>query len=132
MAAVADVSTYRFAHQFKHAAGLPTYQYVIGRRVERVERLPRAGTDLSLAEIAARASFSDQSDFCRHFERLVGITPARFRMHIRIAEQAASPSTNLDGKRLGIPQGRGGSAGSRRRRAPIFLEGVVRGFGRQT
>src|SRR5262249_42223682 len=35
MAAVARLSTYHFAHQFKRATGLPPYQYVITRRVER-------------------------------------------------------------------------------------------------
>jgi AraC family transcriptional regulator len=85
MAAVARLSTYHFAHQFKRATGLPSYQYVIMRRVERAEQLLRAGTDLPLAEIAARAGFSDQSVFCRHFKRLVGVTPGRFRMHTRIA-----------------------------------------------
>jgi AraC family transcriptional regulator len=83
MAAVAGVSTYHFAHQFKRATGLPPYQYVIMRRVERAEQLLRAGTDLPLAEIAARAGFADQSVFGRHFKRLVGVTPGRFRMHTR-------------------------------------------------
>jgi len=84
MAAAARLSTYHFAHQFKRATGLPPYQYVIMRRVERAQQLLRNG-DLSLAEIAARAGFSDQSVFCRHFKRLVGVTPGRFRMHTRIA-----------------------------------------------
>jgi AraC family transcriptional regulator len=84
MAAVARISTYHFAHQFKRATGLPPYQYVITRRVERALQLLREG-DLSLAEIAARAGFSDQTVFCRHFKRLVGVTPGRFRMHTRSA-----------------------------------------------
>jgi AraC-like DNA-binding protein len=46
--------------------------------------LLQTGTDLSLAEIAARAGFPDQSVFCRDFKRLVGVTPGRFRMHTRI------------------------------------------------
>jgi AraC family transcriptional regulator len=82
LAAVARVSTYHFAHQFKRATGLPPYQYVIMRRVERAQKLLRE-SDLSLAEIAARAGFPDQGLFCRHFKRLVGVTPGRFRMHTR-------------------------------------------------
>jgi AraC family transcriptional regulator len=85
MAAVARVSTYHFAHQFKRATGLPPYQYVIMRRVERAQQLLQQDRDLSLAEIAARAGFSDQTVFCRHFKRLVGVTPGRFRMHTRIS-----------------------------------------------
>jgi AraC-like DNA-binding protein len=40
---------------------------------------------LSLAEVAARAGFVDQSQFSRHFKRLVGVTPGRFRTPARIA-----------------------------------------------
>jgi AraC family transcriptional regulator len=80
MAAVAGVSTYHFARQFKAATGLPPHQYVIARRVERARQLLQAGTDLSLAEVAARAGFSDQSQFSCHFKRLVGVTPGQFRM----------------------------------------------------
>ena len=84
MAAVARRSTYHFAHQFKRATGLPPYQYVILRRVERAKELLQGGGDLSLTEIAGRAGFPDQSVFCRHFTRLVGVTPWRFRMHTRL------------------------------------------------
>jgi len=84
MAAVARLSPYHFAHQFKRATGLPPHQYVITRCVERARQLLREG-DFSLAEVAARAGFSDQSHFCRHFKRLVGVTPGRFRMHTRTA-----------------------------------------------
>ena len=65
--------------------GLPPYQYVILRRVERAKQLLEGGTDLSLAEVAADAGFSDQSQFARHFKRLVGVTPGQFRTPARIA-----------------------------------------------
>jgi AraC family transcriptional regulator len=39
----------------------------------------------SLAEVAARAGFSDQSQFSHHFKRLVGVTPRRFRAPARFA-----------------------------------------------
>jgi AraC family transcriptional regulator len=83
MASVARLSVYHFAHQFKRATGLPPYQYVIMRRVERAQQLLRE-SDLSLAEVAARAGFPDQSALCRQFKHLVGVTPRRFRMHTRI------------------------------------------------
>ena len=35
--------------------------------------------------ISPRAGFSDQSQFSRHFKRLVGITPGQFRASARIA-----------------------------------------------
>jgi AraC family transcriptional regulator len=85
IAAVAHLSPYHFARQFKVATGLPPHQYVIARRVERAKQRLQAGTDRSLAEVAVDAGFSDQSVFCRHFKRLVGVTPGRFRTPARIA-----------------------------------------------
>jgi AraC family transcriptional regulator len=85
MAAVARLSPYHFARQFKAATGLPPHQYVIRRRVERAKHLLQAETSLSLAEVAAHAGFSDQSQLCHHFKRLVGVTPGWFRTPARIA-----------------------------------------------
>ncbi|HKA52451.1 MAG TPA: AraC family transcriptional regulator [Candidatus Binatia bacterium] len=85
MAAVARLSPFHFARQFKAATGLPPHQYVIARRVERAKQLLQAETDLSLAEVAVCAGFSDQSQFSHHFKRLVGATPGQFRMSARIA-----------------------------------------------
>jgi AraC family transcriptional regulator len=85
LAAVVGLNPYHFAHQFKAATGLPPHQYVILRRVERARQLLQAGTGLSLAEVALQAGFSDQSQFSRHFKRLVGVTPGRFRTPARIA-----------------------------------------------
>jgi AraC family transcriptional regulator len=85
MAAVVRLSPYHFARQFKAATGLPPHRYLILRRIERARELLQAGTDLSLAEVAARAGFSDQSQFSRHFKRLFGVTPGQFRMSARIA-----------------------------------------------
>ena len=85
MAAIARLSPNYFVWQFKKATGLPPHQYVIARRVERGKQLLQAGTDLSLAEVAACAGFSDQSQFCHHFKRLVGVTPGQFRTPARIA-----------------------------------------------
>jgi len=85
LAAVARLSAYHFARQFKAATGLPPHQYVIARRVERAKQLLQGGGDLSLAEVAACAGFSDQSQFCHHFKRIVGVTPGQFGMPARIA-----------------------------------------------
>jgi AraC family transcriptional regulator len=85
LAAVARLSVYHFARQFKKATGLPPHQYVITRRVDRAKEFLQAATGLSLAEVAARAGFSDQSQFSHHFKRHVGVTPGQFRLSARIA-----------------------------------------------
>ena len=58
---------------------------MILRRVERAKQLLQGGGDLSLAEVAACAGFSDQSQFSHHFKRLVGVTPGQFRTPARNA-----------------------------------------------
>jgi AraC family transcriptional regulator len=92
MAALARLSVYHFARQFKAATGLPPHQYVILRRVERAKQLLQG--DLSLAEIAACAGFSDQSQFSRHFKRLVGVTPRRFLLSARTLKRPQVPPRN--------------------------------------
>jgi AraC family transcriptional regulator len=78
MAAVAHLSPYHFARQFKAATGLPPHQYVIARRVERAQQLLRGADELGLAEVALRTGFADQSHFSFHFKRIVGVTPRSF------------------------------------------------------
>ena len=85
MAAAAHLSAYHFARQFKAATGVPPHQYILARRVDRAQQLLHSDGDFSLAEIAARAGFSDQSQFSHHFMRLVGVTPRQFRKCARIA-----------------------------------------------
>lgn len=77
LAAVAHLSEFHFARLFKQTTGLPPHQFVIHQRVERAKRLI-AAKQLSLAQIAIEVGFSDQSQFSRHFKRLVGVTPRRF------------------------------------------------------
>jgi AraC family transcriptional regulator len=95
MAAVARLSAYHFARQFKAATGLPPHQYVLLRRVERAKLFLQGGTDLPLAEVAAWVGFSDQSQFSHHFKRLVGLTPGQFRMSARVAKGPQVTSRNL-------------------------------------
>src|SRR5262245_40707842 len=85
MAGAVHTSAYHFARQFKAATGMPPHQYVVARRVERAQQLLRQSDDLSLAEIALGAGFSDQSQLSTHFKRLIGVTPSRFRKSARIA-----------------------------------------------
>jgi AraC-like DNA-binding protein len=49
----------------------------MSRRVERARRLLLDGR--SPAEVATATGFYDQSHLTRHFRRLVGVPPGRFR-----------------------------------------------------
>jgi AraC family transcriptional regulator len=88
MAAIACLSPNYFVSQFKRATGLPPHQYVIARRVERARQFLQNGSGFSLAEVAAHAGFSDQSQFSHHFKRLVGVTPGQFRTRVRTDKTA--------------------------------------------
>jgi AraC family transcriptional regulator len=79
IARVASLSPTYFASQFRRTTGLPPHRYIIGRRVERAKHLLQTDCDLSLADVALRAGFSDQSQFSHHFKRFIGITPGQFR-----------------------------------------------------
>jgi AraC-like DNA-binding protein len=85
------LNAYDFARQLKLAAGLPPNQDVLARRVERAQQFLQRNRDRFLAELAARAGLSDQSQLTRHFKRLVGVTPGLFRKPARIANKGQFP-----------------------------------------
>src|SRR6266404_6630791 len=78
LAAIAGLSIFHFARQFKQSAGVTPHYYLIRSRIERAREL-LAGTDLSLSEIAFATGFSDQSHLTRHFRQMIGMTPGQFR-----------------------------------------------------
>jgi AraC family transcriptional regulator len=85
MAALVHLSRYHFARQFKATNGFLPHRYVIARRIERAQHLLRAHDELSLAAVALRAGFSDQSKFSFHFKHIGGVTPGQFRASARIS-----------------------------------------------
>jgi AraC-like DNA-binding protein len=62
---------------FSAAYGIAPHQYLTSRRVDRARRLLLAGQ--GPAEVAALTGFHDQAHLTRHFKRLVGVTPGRYR-----------------------------------------------------
>ncbi|MBD0269351.1 MAG: AraC family transcriptional regulator [Cyanobacteria bacterium Co-bin8] len=78
LAAIAQISPAYFARLFKQSEGMTPHQYILKQRVEQAQSLLRHSS-LSLAEIAARVGFCDQSHLTRYFKRLTGATPAQFR-----------------------------------------------------
>jgi transcriptional regulator of acetoin/glycerol metabolism len=82
LAGVAGLSMHHFARQFKQSAGVTPHHYLTQKRVERAQEM-LVQTDLSLAEIAYAAGFSDQSHLARHFRYMLGTTPRAFRQSQR-------------------------------------------------
>lgn len=62
---------------FSGAYGIAPHQYLMSRRVDRARRLLLAGE--VPAEVATATGFYDQAHLTRHFKRLVGVTPGRYR-----------------------------------------------------
>jgi AraC-like DNA-binding protein len=78
LAGIAGLSKWHFARAFKQSVGTPPHFYLIQRRLERAQEL-LAETDLSLAQIALKSGFGNQSHFSRRFRMFVGVTPRSFR-----------------------------------------------------
>jgi AraC-like DNA-binding protein len=78
LSAIAGLSVFHFAREFKRSAGVTPHYYLVGRRLERAKEL-LARSDLSVAEIAFVTGFSDQSHLARHFRQMIGVTPGQFR-----------------------------------------------------
>ena len=78
IARAANLSERHLLRLFRDAVGVSPHQYVIRGRVERAKALLRR-TDLSIAEVAAVSGFAHHQHLNRHFMRLVGVSPERFR-----------------------------------------------------
>ncbi|MFE2066129.1 AraC family transcriptional regulator [Streptomyces sp. NPDC059467] len=62
---------------FSGAYGIAPHQYLMSRRVGRARRLLLDG--VPPGETATATGFYDQAHLTRHFKRLVGVTPGRYR-----------------------------------------------------
>src|ERR1700756_438931 len=80
LSTVAQRSPAHFSRSFKQVFGEPPHAYVIKRRLERACHL-MATTSETLSQIALSAGFSDQSHFCRLFQRAHGQSPSIWRRH---------------------------------------------------
>jgi AraC-like DNA-binding protein len=78
LAAVAQLSVYRFGRRIRSLFGLTPAQLVAKTRIDAA-RTMLAGEDRSVAEIALACGYCDQSAFTRQFKRLVGLTPTQYR-----------------------------------------------------
>jgi len=78
VADAARMSPSHFPRLFRRSTGLSPHQFLIRLRVTRAKELLLAGSQ-GIAEIAAEVGFADQSHLTRHFKRLVGTTPKKFR-----------------------------------------------------
>lgn len=78
LATIAQMSRAHFVRSFTAAIGTAPAEYVLEKRLERVERLLLA-TELSVAEIAAATGFADGNYLAKVLRRRRGVAPLEFR-----------------------------------------------------
>jgi AraC-like DNA-binding protein/ElaB/YqjD/DUF883 family membrane-anchored ribosome-binding protein len=82
LAAKACMSRFHFARLFRRSTGLSPHQYIVSQRIDRAKEMLCCSRE-PIAEIAMVVGFVDQSHLTRHFKRIIGATPARFRRFLR-------------------------------------------------
>lgn len=79
LAAVAGMSTFHFAREFKKTTRITPHQYLLKLRIERAKTL-LSQSEMPLIDVGAQTGFSHQSHFTRLFRKLTGTTPQSYRL----------------------------------------------------
>jgi AraC family transcriptional regulator len=75
------MSPFYFARSFKQSMGIPPYQYLTQRRIDRAKLL-LSNSSLSILEIVQSIGFRTQSHFTRVFREYTGTTPKQYRQEL--------------------------------------------------
>ena len=88
LARACKLSPSHFARAFRQTTGQPPHRWLMEQRIEKAKQL-LVDTTLSLAEIAQKCGFADQSHFTRVFAQRVRSSPGQWRRHWRNGPVAA-------------------------------------------
>jgi len=83
LAAVACLSPYHFIRVFARQTGLTPHAWLMQLRARKAQDLLRRG--LTIADVAVRTGFADQSHLTKIFKRLLGYTPGQLRNSVQDA-----------------------------------------------
>jgi AraC family transcriptional regulator len=78
VAAECNLSVSHFAHAFRRTFGRPPHRWLMERRIDEVKKLLLTSR-LTLAEVASKCGFADQSALNRSFKRVLGESPGEWR-----------------------------------------------------
>lgn len=81
LAGLAGLSPFQLLRAFTRQHGLPPHAWLIQRRVR--EARARLDHGDSVVDAAASSGFADQSHLNRHFKRVLGFTPGRYRNFVQ-------------------------------------------------
>ena len=91
MAGAVSLSPFHFSRVFKQSTGVSPYQFVLRQRIQRAKELLMSGAE-TIADVALRVGFCDQSHFTAQFKRACGVTPRQFADRM-ISSPSAAPSS---------------------------------------
>ncbi|PSB17325.1 AraC family transcriptional regulator [Phormidesmis priestleyi ULC007] len=74
---------------FKQQRGITPHQYILHCRIEKAKQLFQH-SELTIAEIAIRTGFCDQSHLTRSLKRITGMTPKQ------ILRERFQPNSNVE------------------------------------
>lgn len=77
LSAACGLDGYRLTRAFTRSVGMPPYAYHLQARLRAAQAALARG--VSVTEVAHQVGFADQAHFTRHFKRLTGVTPGRYR-----------------------------------------------------
>jgi AraC-like DNA-binding protein len=77
LAAHAELDKFHLCRAFRTQVGMPPHAYLTHLRIARAKELLLRGVRAS--DLAPLVGLYDQAQLTRHFRRLVGTTPARYR-----------------------------------------------------
>lgn len=78
LAEYTDLSPSYLSRLFKKELGISVSEYIREKKIDKAQNLLKY-SDFTLVEIANYLSFSSQSHFIQTFEKLVGMTPKKYR-----------------------------------------------------
>ncbi len=81
LSSIANLSPFYLIRAFRRETGLPPHAFQIQVRVRRAKDLVKSGR--SLADTAYETGFTDQSHLTRHFKRIVGVPPGKYRSFVQ-------------------------------------------------
>ena len=81
------LSASHFSRIFRHAVGIPPYEYIILQRLERAKTL-LSSTSETVREIAYLSGYGNEAAFTAVFTERVGISPRYYRKLVKYSEKA--------------------------------------------